>query len=172
MDEKICRKCERVRPLDEFYRDTNARDGRRPECIPCARALRRAWYQRNREKAIADVKRWQAENRGRHLETQRVRRQRPEVKQRDRAGHLKRKYGMTLGQYDALLAAQGGGCAICHRPPNDVISLHVDHEHSSGRVRALLCVRCNNGLGLFDEDPALFAAAVTYLTARVASPDL
>jgi hypothetical protein len=60
-------------------------------------------------------------------------------------------------------------CAICKAPPNDVISLHVDHEHGTGRVRGCLCVKCNNAIGLFDEDPALFAAAVRYLTRPVGS---
>lgn len=166
MDEKQCKKCGAVRPLDDFYRDANALDGHRPECIPCARAIRRAWYERNREKAIADVKRWQAGNRERHLATQRVRRSRPEVKRRERAGYLKRTFGITLDEYDALLAAQGGGCAICNRPPNETISLHVDHDHTTGRTRGILCVRCNNALGLLQEDARLFAAAVTYLAGR------
>ena len=73
----------------------------------------------------------------------------------DRRSHLKRKYGMTIEQYDAMLEAQGGGCFICGRPPREDISLHVDHDHSTGKVRGILCFCCNNALADFQEDPAL-----------------
>lgn len=62
-----------------------------------------------------------------------------------------------------MLAAQGGGCFICGRPPRDDISLHVDHDHSTGALRGILCFCCNNALADFQEDPALLARAVTYL---------
>ncbi len=62
-----------------------------------------------------------------------------------------------------MLAAQGGGCLICGRPPRDDISLHVDHDHSTGKVRGILCFCCNNALADFKEDPQLLHKAVTYL---------
>lgn len=71
----------------------------------------------------------------------------------DRRSHLKRKFGMTIEQYDEMLAAQGGGCFICGRPPREDMSLHVDHDHSTGAVRGILCFRCNNALADFGEDP-------------------
>jgi hypothetical protein len=87
----------------------------------------------------------------------------PEGKLRQRAGHLKRKYGITIEQYDAMLEAQGGGCFICGRPPREDISLHVDHDHFTGQVRGILCFRCNNALADFQEDPILLAKAAAYL---------
>jgi hypothetical protein len=54
----------------------------------------------------------------------------------------------------------------CGEPPPESGSLHVDHDHESGRVRGLLCVRCNNGIGLFKEDPDLFERALTYVLAK------
>lgn len=81
----------------------------------------------------------------------------------DRRSHLKRKYGITPEPYDALLAEQEGGCAICGRPPRSDIALHVDHEHGTGRIRGLLCFRCNNALGDFDDDHDRLAKAVHYL---------
>ncbi len=73
-----------------------------------------------------------------------------------------RKFGMTLDEYDVMLDAQNGGCAICTRAPEET-SLHVDHDHSTGRIRALLCFQCNNALADFREDPDLLRNAVTYL---------
>lgn len=53
-------------------------------------------------------------------------------------------------------------CAICREKPGD-LPLHVDHDHATGAIRGLLCVRCNNALGLFKESHDLFAAAADYL---------
>ena len=57
----------------------------------------------------------------------------------------KSRTGIPLAEYDALLAAQGGGCAICGNPPK-TRRLHVDHDHKTGKVRGLLCHRCNRRL--------------------------
>lgn len=70
---------------------------------------------------------------------------------------------MTPEQYDEMLAAQGGGCAICGRPPRPDIALHVDHDHTTGAVRGLTCFRHNNALGDFDDDPTLLEKAAAYL---------
>lgn len=172
MPEKTCNRCGETKSLDEFYRSPGMRDGHRNDCKACNLAEKKRRYEADPQLAIQRVREWQLRNPERVSEYLRKRRAQPEIKRRDRAGHLRRKYGITLDQYDALLASQGGVCAICKAPPNDVISLHVDHEHGSGRVRGLLCIKCNNAIGLLNEDPELFAAAVRYLTARVASPDL
>jgi hypothetical protein len=83
----------------------------------------------------------------------------------DRKSHLKRKYGLTPQQYDDMLAAQDGVCFLCREKPGD-LPLHVDHDHLTGRVRTLLCLRCNNALGLFREQEHLFLAAASYLSYR------
>ena len=57
----------------------------------------------------------------------------------DRKSHLKRKYGLTLEEYDAMLEAQGGVCAICGEPRPEERTLHVDHDHETGAIRGLLC---------------------------------
>jgi hypothetical protein len=82
-----------------------------------------------------------------------------------RTYHLKRRYGITAAEADAMLAEQGGLCAICKAAP----AVHVDHDHATGQVRALLCFNCNGGLGQFkDNFEALHAAAyyVAFHTAR------
>ncbi len=84
----------------------------------------------------------------------------------NRKSYLKRTYGLTVEEYDAMLAAQGCVCFFCRETPGD-LPLHVDHDHATGAVRGLLCSRCNNNaLGLFQESPHLFQAAADYPRAR------
>ena len=73
-----------------------------------------------------------------------------------------KQLGVTDEDYARLLAAQGGGCAICGNPPK-TRRLHVDHDHKTGRVRGLLCHRCNRALPNWVDRFWLFAAA-EYLT--------
>lgn len=160
---KQCRICGETKPLTEFYAMQGMRDGHRTECKVCHRALRVERYRKDPQKYIARVKEWQLENAERHLENQRRRRAKPETKRREREGYLRRKYGITLAEYDAMLEAQGGTCALCDSPPTEGISLHVDHDHATGEIRGLLCFLCNNALGDFDDDPARMRAAVAYL---------
>ena len=77
----------------------------------------------------------------------------------ERTYHLRRRYGITAEEADAMLEEQGGVCAICRAAP----AAHVDHDHSTGRVRALLCFNCNGGLGQFRDDPCLLQAAAFYV---------
>ena len=70
---------------------------------------------------------------------------------------------------DGMLAAQGGGCAICGCEPRDDISLHVDHDHATGEIRGLTCFRCNDALGDLGDDPDRLLRAVEYLSSGVES---
>lgn len=161
---KRCTKCGELRPLDQFYAAKGTKDGLRGDCKLCFKERAKARYPLVREQTIARVKKWQQENRERHLETQRRIKAKPEYKRRERARHLWKKYGMTLEEYDALLHAQDGVCAICRRPPRDDISLHLDHDHTTGERRGLLCFKCNNALGDFDDDAERLLRAYVYLT--------
>lgn len=87
-----------------------------------------------------------------------------------RNDHLRRKYGLTGDEYDRLLAAQGGLCAICRQPERlmgrgRVRRLAVDHDHRTGRVRGLLCASCNTILGHLRDDPAWASDFVVRMTA-------
>lgn len=83
----------------------------------------------------------------------------------NRRSLLKTKYGLTPKDYNALLASQGGVCAICRRRPAH--RLCVDHDHQTGKVRGLLCACCNGGVGQFRDDPTLLRLAADYLEASV-----
>ena len=167
---KACKKCGVAKPLEEFYRAAGTRDGHRGDCKACSSEDKRRRYLADPEAAIARVKRWQQANPDRVNATQRARRAKPEAKLRERAGHLMRKYGMTIEQYDAMLDAQGGGCFICSRPPREDISLHVDHDHFTGKIRGILCFCCNNALADFQDDPSLLRKAASYVS--VNSPEV
>lgn len=163
---KTCAKCGDRKPLADFYRAAGMRDGYRNDCKACNLAAKAARYRADPAATKDRVRAWQRDNRERHLETQRRRRQRPEVKSRERDRYLRRKYGITLEEYDAMLAAQDGVCAICRRPPTEGVSLHVDHDHENGARRGLLCFRCNNSLGDLEDDPDLLRRAASYLDAH------
>lgn len=90
---------------------------------------------------------------------------------------LKRAYGMTLAQYEALGESQGWRCAICNDPET---SRHrdggprlmpVDHDHTTGKIRALLCTACNRGLGMFRDSPERLEAAAGYLRRHKAATE-
>jgi hypothetical protein len=90
--------------------------------------------------------------------------------ERDWARRLRSKYGITADRYYEILREQDGLCAICRKPPEGGpkrrSKLHVDHCHKTGRVRGLLCFRCNSTLGQVEESFDVLAAMVHYLEDR------
>lgn len=80
----------------------------------------------------------------------------------DRNANLKAKFGITLQTFDAISKEQGGVCAICGEA-NKGKHLVVDHCHTTGKIRELLCSRCNTGLGMFKENPVALRNAISYL---------
>lgn len=85
--------------------------------------------------------------------------------------HYRRKYGLTIEEKAAKLAAQGGFCAICKTlTPKSKKGFAVDHDRETKRVREILCAPCNVGLGHFDHDPALLRAAAAYMEKHNARP--
>jgi hypothetical protein len=84
---------------------------------------------------------------------------------------LRRRYGITLADYNKFLEEQQGLCAICHKPetitkPGEEkpFALAVDHDHKTGKVRGLLCFRCNQFLGLVEKDLSLVYDIAMYIT--------
>ena len=155
---KACTKCGRSKPLHEFYKN-------RPDCIPCNRR-RQAQYRSRpeiRRRAVERARKWQRRNRERYLKNQRAYKEknRARIQAENRERHLRKTYGLTPDQYQAMNSAQNGLCAICSRP--EAGGLHIDHDHTTGSVRGLLCGRCNKAIGLFDDDPFRIQAAGVYL---------
>jgi hypothetical protein len=154
---KRCKQCGELKPASEFCREPNGKDGLKGSCKACCKVARRAWYVRNRPAVMAKVQRW---NRANLERVSALRRHRGRYPLQLRL-HLQRKYGMTLEDYDNMLAAQHGGCAICGDRPVDGRSMHVDHKGDA--VRGILCVCCNDALGQFKDDPELILRGAEYL---------
>lgn len=80
---------------------------------------------------------------------------------------LRKKYGLTTEKYAAMLASQGGRCAICRghhaHGRRDAKRFTVDHCHVTGAVRGLLCMKCNTGIGMLGDDPGRLRVAIAYL---------
>ncbi len=74
---------------------------------------------------------------------------------------LRSRYGLSLKGFDDLVAQQSNSCAVCG---DSMEKPYVDHNHRSGRIRGLLCYRCNTGLGFMRENTRILLAAVEYLT--------
>jgi hypothetical protein len=156
---KTCTKCEQLKPLDEFHKDTARPDGRTTWCADCRRARRNAWRDENLERERAkDVAAYAAQREARA--------------EAARWYKVKASFNITRAQYEEMLSAQGGGCAICGGVNANGHKLVVDHDHSccpeSGRscgkcVRGLLCHTCNRAIGMMGDSPERLAAAVTYL---------
>jgi hypothetical protein len=143
------------------------------------RARNLAHYRANRERILVQQRAYQVENRQRRAavakayrertldrrrEQERVRRRtKPEqVRAADRRYRLRTYYGLSVSDYQRILARQGGHCAICGRPPGRM-DLCVDHDHRSGAIRELLCNRCNTAISLLRESPAVMRRAIRYM---------
>lgn len=82
---------------------------------------------------------------------------------KDRKYTIKKLYGLSVEDVEAMDARQGGVCAICATPPTSAKYLHIDHCHSTGKVRGLLCNGCNRALGFINDRPEVAEAAARYL---------
>lgn len=132
MSDKLCTSCDIVRPLDEFYKNKSTKDGLASWCKVCH---------------AADTSKRQ---RLPHVKAQRkAHKAKPEIKRRAYLKHVERKYGLTEPEYEHLFTTQGGRCLVC----NEAAKLVVDHNHTTGEVRGLLCQFCNYLAGLLDTAP-------------------
>lgn len=154
---KRCTWCGKEKVLDDFQDlaqrilaklPINSKTmGKRPECKECRAEYMRAYWKRvgypEKEKIYNP--------------------------QASKQNHFKIHYGITVEDYQNLFERQNGLCAICGRPETTVSrtrkpkSLAVDHDHVTGKVRALLCQECNIGLGNYEKLKPLFAAYDAYL---------
>lgn len=138
--------------------------------IERVKEYRREHYKKNRERILQRQKEREAQDPEAHRKRKREavakwRVDNPErARENQRRGHVKRKYGLTLEEYEAILAR---GCAICGAEDDLQWSnkrrLCLDHNHANGKVRAALCHHCNVGLGSFQDDPKLMRKAARYI---------
>ncbi len=150
MKEKTCTKCGQVKPIDCFY----LRYGKAgTECKECTQRQSGQWKKRNREKHN-EITRKSRKKFGRfHVAL-------------IHSKHTAKKEGFIrcLASKSELEAAFTGRCTICDIHESEVKrSLHMDHDHETGKFRGWLCSKCNHALGLMNDSSELLSKAIKYL---------
>jgi hypothetical protein len=164
MSPRICRLCSAV---------FTTRRGTQKNCQACIssgdsrRALTRAWHAAH-PTARSDWNKAHPDSGRVAMRTWRDAHPK-EARARERAANLKRLYGLTPEAYDSLLSSQSGLCAICRRPPGKR-RLAVDHDHTTGAVRALLCHACNCVVGFAETSGVPLRAAEAYILLHTQNP--
>lgn len=157
-------KCEVEQPLTNFYRRSPKYKTLTARCKSCIRERQRVYESApgRQEAKLERSRQWRQRDPERAFRSQ-------------RSARLKSIYGITIDQYDTMLAAQGGGCAICDRKDSGIpqragrrdCAFHVDHCHETGEVRGLLCRACNSALGNLMDSPDLCRRAARYLDSSI-----
>jgi hypothetical protein len=151
---KTCPDCSQSKPISEYYKRKRALkypdsiSGYQTICKPCFKKQRADYVVENKEKCLeADHKRYQNSD-----------------KTNWRASNYRIKFGISLEDYNRMFDEQEGKCKICKRHQSILKSrLAVDHNHSTGKIRGLLCRPCNSALGLLKENIDTLSNCIEYL---------
>jgi hypothetical protein len=135
------------------------------ENAPKLRARMVAWYHRSKDSPEYKERKQSYYVENREVIQDNHREWRRQNQDTDRERKWRQKYGISRDDYYFLLDNQNGVCGICHEAPNGK-ALCVDHDHSTGKVRGLLCNRCNRCLGLLKDDSKILRRAIDYLESR------
>jgi Recombination endonuclease VII len=136
---KICSKCNKSKSVVDFYRASNMKSGYRNSCKECDKQYNKKWQNKSTSKET-----WRkASNRYDH-----------------RVARRKRLYGLSDEAYQALLVKQNNRCGICQQRLKIAC---VDHDHATGKVRGLLCSRCNRSIGLLGDSKEALQRALDYI---------
>lgn len=147
-------------------------------------ATRYAWLEKNRDRVnarrrenrAANIEKVRKQERDKYKKNPEPKKQAAKRYRNNRpgiSGHMNRKrmYGLSADQYQAMLDVQAGLCAICSNPEtarkntgDGIKALAVDHDHITGRVRELLCGKCNALIAYAGDDPAVLIRAAEYLS--------
>ena len=117
---KQCKGCYKVHPINHYGKQSVATGKLKSRCKDCNRESLYAWR-------LAHPDRFRKVG---------------------WAYELRKLYGITVADYEQMLLNQGGVCAICGKINTRQLKLAVDHNHKTGKIRGLLCDRCNRGIGL------------------------
>lgn len=157
---RACKTCGVKLSIAKFPASPRYRGGSSPNCQECLNKRHAKWRGEN-----PDHVREKGRTNGRNY---RVSIDPQKRKAYSRKSRLKRIYGITEEDVSLMRVLQNNRCAICRVEFSDrawgATAMQIDHDHETGKFRALLCTKCNRGLGLFDDDVARFASAISYLT--------
>jgi hypothetical protein len=118
-------------------------------CKPCREAYIKSDKYQTSHKAV--TKKWQEDNRA--YKSEQV-----------REWQYRKKFGITIQEYNVMLAEQNNSCAVCERSQTDFKrKFAVDHDHKTGKVRRLLCDNCNHALGMVNDNPIILQKLILYL---------
>lgn len=140
MESKICSKCRIDKSVEEFSTDNGKL---KSQCKSCVNEYNKSYKEKNKNN-LND--RWRKASRKYHTTEK-------------RRNKTLRKYGLREEDYNIMFDKQEGKCKICHEP----VTLCVDHCHTTGKVRGLLCNSCNTSLGGFKDSIELLESAIKYL---------
>lgn len=147
---RTCKVCNEKKPTHRFQKYGY-------QCRECRTEKQRAYYAslppetaEERKKRNEYLAKWRLKNVDK-------------VKEQSRVKHLQRKFNLTAEQYDTMSKTQGGVCAICQDKCETGMNLAVDHCHTTGKIRGLLCKNCNTAIGLFKEDTDNMLKAIKYI---------
>lgn len=151
---KKCTQCGEVKTLENFTKMLAGKFGRSSWCKSCHSKYASLWNKSHPDRAKINYTNWANRN--------------PDNKKNadHKAGRkyrIKSSYGINEDDYDQMFESQGGKCLICGQPPKDGNRFDIDHSHITGKVRGLLCNKCNTGLGCFKDDIERLKSAITYL---------
>jgi hypothetical protein len=166
------------KPLTEEQKEARAisqkkyRDNNKEAVV----ATRKRHYDANKEVLNIAVKKWREENREdlaiskkKYYEDNKeataiyMKKYRNENKEAKWESSIKRNYGIDASDYEEMMVKQEGKCSICKEVCSSNKRLSVDHCHLTGKVRGLLCSKCNTAIGLLKDDVALLSTATEYL---------
>jgi len=174
---KTCTKCHEMKSLDDFYRNKRGRYGRQSQCKTCCDVVHQQWVKNNpqkiaqhqatynkthSEKVKTKTSSWIKNN----PESYKKRKNAWKAKNPDKvkSAALKSDYGINLNDFNLLLSQQNNSCAICTTHKDNLTkNLCVDHSHKTGKIRGLLCSKCNRALGLFGDNALTLRQAAAYL---------
>lgn len=138
---KICKVCNTEKSLNEFYKEASSKDGHSSKCKICKNKATMTWRELNPEKYNTAARGYNKK----HYPKLRLNR-----------------YGISLEHYNNMIESQNNKCYICDSAPKGTRPLVIDHNHTTGAVRGLLCYGCNRALHVL-ETPELMIKAVAYL---------
>jgi hypothetical protein len=141
--EKTCNVCQKLKPIVEFQKEKAAKSGYRNRCKSCVNKKAAEWRKGFENKYKLSYTQY---NRGKGLDT-----------------YYRRVYGITEKEYNSFLIVQNNVCAVCGKKNMGDRRLSVDHDHRTGKIRGLLCVKCNSVLGMVDDDILLLTNMIGYL---------
>lgn len=164
---KICTKCKETKDLTEFYNTKQTKSGKTSKCISCYREYG-VQYRAKNPKYWKHSTKWRKENPEKWKKWWDVYYSRNKEKiARYRTEYNLGLHGLTIEDYEELKREQNNCCAICRLPENQSGGKHnkllVDHNHKTGRIRGLLCDRCNRAAGFVRDSPTIAEALSKYL---------